>query len=556
MAPPARYWPKGIPRSLNVPERSVAENLAASAARVPNKPALIYHGATVTFAVLAAEVDRMAGWLVHGAGITKGDRVLLYMQNSPQFVIAFYAILRADAVVVPVNPMNRTAELEHLATDTGARIAFAGQELLPHAAPLLGGPLTRIVAATYADMADPDCDIPLPEGLRDHAPADYGIAGVVRWADAMAAGHAPGPLKAGPDDLAVIPYTSGTTGKQKGCMHTHRTTMWTLVGSLAWNPQGMGKPSLATLPFYHVTGMQNSMNGPIFYGETTVIMSRWDRAVAAELIRRHRVGRWRSISTMAIDLVNDPDVDRYDLSSLETIGGGGAAMPEPIARRLKELTGLDYIEGYGMSETMAGTHINPIDRPKRACLGVPVFDVDSRVVDPETLKELLVGEPGEILIHAPQNFIGYWNAPEATREAMVELDGKTFVRTGDIGYVDAEGFFFITDRLKRMVNCAGLKVWPTEVEAAIHDHPAVAEVCVVGRPDPRRGESVVAHVVPRAPLEPAELIRWCRDRMAAYKCPRDVVLTDALPRLPSGKIDWRTVQDRDGMADDEGPERG
>ena len=542
--PRPRYWPDGIPRTIDIPERSVAENLTASAARVPDKAALIYHGATLTFAALAAEVDRMAGWLQAEGGVAKGDRVLLYMQNSPQFVIAYYAILRADAVVVPVNPMNRTSELEHLAADTGARTAFAGQELLPHVAPLLDGPLTRVVAAAYADMADPACDIPLPEGLRDPAPEGYGIPGVVRWADAMAAGRAPGPLTAGPDDLAVIPYTSGTTGRQKGCMHTHRTTMWTLVGSLAWNPQGMGKPSLTTLPLYHVTGMQNSMNGPIFYGETSVIMSRWDRKVAAELIRRHGVGRWRSISTMAIDLVNDPDVGGYDLSSLDTIGGGGAAMPEPIARRLKDLTGLDYIEGYGMSETMAGTHINPIDRPKRACLGVPVFDVDSRVVDPDTLEEMPPGEPGEILIHAPQNFAGYWNDPEATRAAFVEVEGKAFVRTGDIGFVDAEGYFFITDRLKRMVNCAGLKVWPTEVEAVIHDHPAVAEVCVVGRPDPRRGESVLAYVVPRAPLGSDELIAWSRTRMAAYKCPREVVFLDALPRSPSGKVQWRELQGR------------
>ena len=538
------FWPGGVPRTLDIPERSVAGNLVATAARLPDKPALIYHGAAVTFAGLADHVERMAGWLVREAGIERGERVLLYMQNSPQFVIAYYAILRADAVVVPVNPMCRGKELEHLAADTGARLAFAGQELLPHIAPLLEGSLSRIVAAACADMADPACDIPLPEGLREPAPADYDLPGVIRWADAMAAGHAPGPIMAGPDDLAVIPYTSGTTGRQKGCMHTHRTMMWTLVGSLAWNPQGLGEPSLATLPLFHVTSMQNSMNGPIFYGETSVIMSRWDRAVAAELIRRHRVARWRSISTMAIDLVNDPAVESYDLSSLKTIGGGGAAMPEPIARRLKALTGLDYIEGYGMSETMAGTHINPIDRPKRQCLGIPVFGVESRVVDPDTLAELGPDEPGEILIHAPQNFLGYWNDPGATEAAIVTLDGKPFLRTGDIGRYDAEGYFFITDRRKRMVNCSGFKVWPTEVEAMMHDHPAVAEVCVVGRPDPRRGESVVAYVVQRGPLDPAALIEWCRGAMAAYKCPRDLVLVDALPRSPSGKVQWRELQER------------
>ena len=538
------HWPQGVPRRIEVPERSVALNLTETAARQPDDVAIHYHGAAITFAALAAQVEAMAGWLRAEGGVTQGDRVLLYMQNSPQFVIAYYAILRADAVVVPVNPMSRHKELTHFAADTGARLAFAGQELLEHVAPLIGTHLDAVVAAAYADMTDPASDIPLPEGLRDGAPEDYGLRGVVPWARAAAAGHAPGPVTAGPDDLAVIPFTSGTTGLQRGCMHTHRTVMWTLVGGLAWNPRGLGGASLTTLPLFHVTGMQNSMNGPVYHGEATVLMTRWDRAVAARLIERHRITRWRSISTMAIDLVNDPDVARYDLTSLKTIGGGGAAMPEPVARRLKALTGLDYIEGYGMSETMAATHINPIDRPKRQCLGIPVFDVDARVVDPGTLEELDVDEVGEILIHAPQNFTGYWNDPEATKAAFAELDGKAFVRTGDIGFVDAEGYFFITDRLKRMVNCAGLKVWPTEVEAVIHDHPAVAEVCVVGRPDPRRGESVLAYVVPRAPLGSDELIAWSRTRMAAYKCPREVVFLDALPRSPSGKVQWRELQGR------------
>jgi fatty-acyl-CoA synthase len=327
-------------------------------------------------------------------------------------------------------------------------------------------------------------------------------------------------------------------------MHTHRTVMATLVGGLAWNPGGLGQASLTVLPLFHVTGMQNSMNGPIYFGETMVIMSRWDRRVAAELIRRYRIARWRSIATMAIDLVNDPDLARYDLSSLKMIGGGGASMPDAVARRFKEITGLDYIEGYGMSETMAATHINPADKPRRQCLGIPVFGVDSRVVDPDTLKELGPDEPGEIVVAGPQVFIGYWNNPEATRAAFIEIDGKRFLRTGDIGRYDAQGYFYMVDRVKRMVNAAGFKVWPTEVEGMIHDHPAVAEVCVVGYPDPRRGESVLAYVVARESLAEADLIAWCHDQMAAYKCPRKIVFLEALPRSPSGKVQWRSLQEQ------------
>ncbi|MXN66353.1 AMP-binding protein [Stappia sp. GBMRC 2046] len=537
-----KVWPKGVPHEIDFPRRNLSENLRLTAERVPEKTAVVYHGARITFAELFAKVAAMAGWLQNN-GVRKGDRVLLYMQNSPQYVIAYYAILRANAVVVPVNPMNRVKELSHLIADTGARVAFAGQELLDHIAPALAdGRLGRIVVAAYADMSDPDFDIPLPQGLRDPAPESYGIAGVTRFADALAAGYEPGPILAGPDDLAVIPYTSGTTGNQKGCMHTHFTVMVTCVGGAEWNPVGLGDVSLTVLPMFHVTGMTNSMNIPVYCGETIVIMTRWDRAVAAELIRRYRIARWRSISTMAIDLVNDPDLDSYDLSSLKAIGGGGSSMPEPVARRLREITGLDYVEGYGMSETMAATHINPVHRPHRQCLGVPVFGVDSRVVDPVTLEELAPNEPGEIVIHGPQVFLGYWNDPDATRAAMIEIDGKRFIRTGDIGRYDEDGYFYIVDRVKRMVNVSGFKVWPTEVEAMIHDHPDIAEVCIVGYPDPRRGEGVMAYVVPRGPIGEDALIGWCREQMAAYKCPSRVRFVETLPRSPSGKVQWLQLQ--------------
>ena len=542
-------WPRGVPHRIEIPARSVAENLRLTAAAKPDTRAIVFHGGELTFAELADRVERLAGWLQRQAGVGKGDRVLLYMQNSPQFVIGYYAILRADAVVVPVNPMNRTGELRHLANDTGSRVALVGQELLEHIAPVIGtGALRHVVAAAYADVADPACDIPLLPPLDRRSPVRYRMPGVVPWSDALAAGEAPGPITAAADDLAVIPYSSGTTGRPKGCMHTHRTVMTTAVGGLAWNPQGIGAATLVALPLYHVTGMQNSMNGPVYHGETMVIMARWDRRVAAELIRRYRITRWRSIATMAIDLVNDPDLPSYDLSSLRMIGGGGAAMPDAVARRFREITGLDYIEGYGLSETMAATHINPVDNPRRQCLGIPVFGVDARVVDPDTLAERGPDEPGEIVIHAPQNFIGYWNDPEATRAAFVAIDGKPFLRTGDIGRYDAQGYFYMVDRVKRMINVSGFKVWPSEVESMMHEHPGIAEVCVVATPDGRRGETVLAYVVARTPLTEAEVTAWCRSRMAAYKCPQRVEFLDVLPRSPSGKVEWRLLQERSGAS--------
>ncbi|WP_163848311.1 long-chain-fatty-acid--CoA ligase [Pseudooceanicola aestuarii] len=544
-----KHWPEGVPHHLELPEQSIAQNLVSTAARVPDRVALRYHGGTVTYAALLDQVERLAGWL-QAQGVAKGDRVLLYMQNAPQYFVGYYAILRADAVVVPVNPMNREAELEHLARDTGARIALCGSELADHITPLLDqGLLDQVVPAAYADMADPAYDIPLPAGLAGLTDSDCSGPGLTPWRQALAENARPGPHTAAPDDLCVIPYSSGTTGNPKGCVHTHRSAMVTIVGGSTWNPAPDGAVHLATLPLFHVTGMQNSMSAPIKDGGTVVIMSRWDRTAACKLIERYRVERWRSISTMAIDLVNAPDVDSYDLTSLTAIGGGGAAMPEAVAEKMRALTGLDYIEGYGLSETLAATHINPVQRAHLQCLGIPLFDVDSRVIDPHTLEELGPDQPGEIIMNAPQIFQGYWRNPEATTEAFIQIDGKRFFRTGDIALYDEDGYYFMVDRVKRMINASGFKVWPAEVEALMHRHPGLAEVCIVGRQDPRRGESVKAFAV-RLPgagddLTEAAVIAWCKANMAAYKCPRTVEFVDSLPKSGSGKVLWRTLAEQE-----------
>jgi fatty-acyl-CoA synthase len=345
----------------------------------------------------------------------------------------------------------------------------------------------------------------------------------------------------------VMPYTSGTTGRPKGCIHSHSTVMHTTVAGAAWVAMNSGSTILCTLPMFHVTGMQCSMNQPLYCGASIVLMTRWDRETAAELIERHRVDGWTCISTMAIDFLSTPQLGRYDLSSIRNIGGGGAAMPEAVARRLHDLTGLTYVEGYGLSETIAPTHINPPQRAKRQCLGIPICDTHSRVVDPETLSVLPPGETGEIVSRGPQIFLGYWKSPEATQAAFVEVDGERYFRTGDLGYCDEEGYFFIVDRLKRMINASGYKVWPAEVEAILYGHPQIREACVIGSADLRRGETVKAVVVladgAGATVTAADIIAWARERMAAYKLPRVVEFTDSLPKSATGKIQWRQLQD-------------
>jgi fatty-acyl-CoA synthase len=543
-------WPPSVPLDLTLPQTSLWSNLEGSAARFPDRRCLVFYDSVLPYAEVKRESEYLAGFLQHECGVKRGDRVGLYMQNSPQFVIAFYAILRADAAVVPINPMNRTAEIEYMLDDSQTGVLLASQEIAPQALPLLGGKsLRRLIVSAYSDYLTAETDLPVPDFVR--APRQsFDARQLTLWSDALARRLAPLPHTASPDDLCVIPYTSGTTGNPKGCMHTHRSVMHTTVACPEWNgPIAADECVLAALPLFHVTGMQNSMNSPIFTGATIVLLPRWDRGVAAELMRRYRVTGWTAVPTMVVDLLSSPDLDRYDLSSIRLMGGGGAAMPEAIAQKLKELCGLTYIEGYGLSETIAPTHINPPHRPKKQCLGIPIFGTDSRVVDPKTLVELPPGEVGEIISHGPQVFQGYWNKPEANAECFVEIDGKRFFRTGDLGRTDEDGYFFLVDRLKRMINVSGFKVWPAEVEAMLYAHPAVQEAVIIGTKDPRRGETVKAMVVPkkemRGSIDESSFIGWCQSRMAAYKVPRSVEFVDSLPKTGSGKILWRELQEQE-----------
>lgn len=550
-----RFWPKGFPRTLEVPETSLYYNLVAAARRYPAKPAIVFYDTIVTYAELKDKADALAGYLQQRMGICKGDRVLLMSQNCPQFVIAYYAILRADAVVVPVNAMSTARELEHYVSDSGAKAAIVAQELYKSVAPCmrddgLGG-LGHVLVLRYGDFLREKTEMSVPEPLLQ---PDLGIEGkgVARWNDALAAGCLPGEHLAGKDDFCLLPYTSGTTGLPKGCVHTHGSVMAVMAFTQVWRQLSPASVFVSVAPAFHLLGMQNGMNIPILLGSTALLLTRWDRGNAASLISRYRGTVWAAPPAMLLDFFANPDIDRYDLSSLSLITGGGAAMPEAVATLLREKFGLEYIEGYGMTETASGTHTNPLYRPKRQCLGMPLFGVDSRIVDPATLKEMPPGEVGEIITHGPQLMKGYWNNERATAQVFVEVDGKTFIRTGDLGYVDDEGYFFMCDRLKRMINVSGYKVWPAEVENMMYSHPCVHEACIISTPDERRGEAVKAVLVikpeKRGSIREDDIIAWCREQMAAYKVPRSIEFVDSLPKSGTGKILWRELQERESGA--------
>ena len=562
MQPHYKFWPRRLPHRITPPAVSLWDNLATSARRFPQKAALVFFGRTTTYAALAEQAERLAARL-YQLGVRKGDRVALNMQNCPKLVVAHFAILRANAVVVPVNPMNRAEELKHYITDPDARVAITTADLagdLAAASNALpaGNGLQHLVVTHFADAFDAGAEgeaAPPPAwrewlGARHAAPALSG--GTVHgWADALACPEAPPPLDVGPGDLALLPYTSGTTGLPKGCMHPHAGVMHNAVASLAWSNGTSENVTLAVIPMFHITGMVSMLHTVIYGGGTLVVMPRWDRDLAGRLISRYRVTHWTNIPTMVIDLLGSPQMRSYDLSSLVYIGGGGAAMPQPVAQRLLEEFGLRYTEGYGLTETAAPSHTNPPDAPKQQCLGIPFVSTESFVIDPDTLEPVAQGEQGEIVICGPQVFSGYWKRPDATRAAFIERDGKRFFRTGDLGRTDEDGYFFMTDRLKRMINASGFKVWPAEVEALMFRHPAIQEACVIATRDAYRGESVKAIVVLRhshADTSAADIVAWCRENMAVYKAPRVVEIVAALPKSGSGKVMWRALQESENAA--------
>jgi len=543
-----QFWPN-VPRSLTIPETSLWFNAEVSAARFPQRACINLYDSVLTYAEFRRQAEQLAGFLQHTCGVRRGDRVALYLQNSPQFIIGYYAILRADAVVVPVNPMLLTKEVEHIVIDSGARVLIGAQDQLSRVEPLLGHGLAHLIVACYADYLTAPTDLEVPSWIAAPRQPVPNTPGLTPWSDALAAGAPPGPHLATADDLCLMGYTSGTTGLPKGCVHRHRSVMFTTLAVPHWAQLAQDEVALAITPFFHVTGMQNSMNSPIYCGQTIVLLPRWDRGVAAALIKRYRVTSLTAVPTLMVDLLSSPDLASYELSSIHWLCGGGAAMPEAIAQKLQELCGLTFVEGYGLTETAAPTHCNPPQRPKKQCLGIPMFDTESRVVDPSTLAELPPGEVGEIVSRGPGIFEGYWNNPEATAAAFVEIDGQRFFRTGDLGRTDEDGYFFLVDRLKRMINVAGFKVWPAEVEAMLYAHPAIQEAVVISRKDPRRGEAVKAVVLLRpshaGTVDEDQLVRWAKDNMAAYKVPSTFEIAESLPKSATGKILWRVLQDQE-----------
>ncbi|MBS3756422.1 MAG: AMP-binding protein [Desulfobacterales bacterium] len=542
------FWPNRLPYELELPQVPLFEFLETSARRYPDNPAIIYYGRPITYRHMMDAVERTASML-SDTGVAKGDRVALYMQNTPHFAIGYFGILRANAVVVPVNPMLTERELLQILADSGTKTVITTADI--HQRVLAVKPdsaVQEVIVGKYADYLPEDPELPVPEAMRQE-PDIEAQDGLRPWLVSLQDAGAPPSVEVGVSDMAMLPYTSGSTGVPKGCIHTHATVISNTVSSALWMTMLANSTILCTLPLFHVTGLVHSLLAPIYAGSAIAMLTRWDREAAISAIEKYKCTHWTNITTMVIDILNHPEIRNRDVNSLITIGGGGAPLPEAVGKKLTELTGLEYVEGYGMTETISQTHFNPPDRPKLQCIGIPDFGVDARIIDLDTLAELGTDQQGELVINGPEVMAGYWNRPDDNREVFIEIDGKQFLRTGDICTMDDEGYFYIVDRSKRMINAAGYKVWPTEVEGVLYGHPAVSEVCVVGVPDPVRVENVKAFIVlsddSKGKITEKEIIEWAKQNMAAYRYPRLVEFVESLPKSGTGKIQWRQLQQQE-----------
>ncbi len=486
--------------------------LGQAAADHPDRVALRLDDLTLTYAQLHEAAGRMSA-LLAAHGVQPGDRVGIMLPNVPAFPIAFYGALAADAVVVPMNPLLKGREVAYYLSDSGARVVLAWSAAAGEAAKGAADAGAEAIAVEAPDLADL---------LGEYEPA-------------------PAQAKRHDEDDAVILYTSGTTGRPKGAELTHaglvrnaELTARTLLEN------STDDVTMGCLPLFHVFGLTCGLNATVAAAGTLTLLPRFDPAKALEIIERDAVTIFEGVPTMYAAILHLPEADPAMAATLRVCVSGGASLPVEILRGFEEKFGCMILEGYGLSETSPVASFNqPGQERKPGSIGTPVEGVQMRLVD-DAGQTVPAGEIGEIVIRGHNVMKGYWNKPEATAEAIT--DG--WFRTGDMARVDSDGYYYIVDRKKDLIIRGGYNVYPREIEEVLHEHPAVAEVAVIGIPHPDLGEEVAAAVAlkPGATATPEELRAFARDKMAAYKYPRRVWLVDSLPKGPTGKILRREVQ--------------
>ena len=536
---------EGQPHDITPEYPDALSMFAASVARNPDGDAIRYFDGRITYRELDELTDAFAVALLDG-GLQRGDRVAMYLQNVPQFIIGLVGTWKAGGIAVSINPMNRERELALLLTDSGSKVLVCLQGLYRDVAASVVGDtdVTTVITTSELDFqtrddprAFPGSERATPDGTTDLLE----LIGRFR-------GQQPPPVDYGPDDIAFLTYTSGTTGPPKGAMNTHGNVVFNSQAYREWCGLSSNDVVLGVAPLFHITGLIAHITTALFLGAPLVLFHRFEPSLGIDVIKEHQPTFTVGSITVFIALMNAPNAESDALKSLGRIWSGGAPIPPSTVKQFSSAFG-QYIHNiYGLTETTSPSHgvpygvESPVDEASGALsVGVPIYNTVVQIIGDDG-QDLPAGEVGEIVTTGPQVVAGYWNKQEETQNA---IPGGS-LHTGDVGYMDSQGWFYIVDRKKDQINAGGYKVWPREVEDVLYEHDAVKEAAVVGVPDEYRGETVKAFVSlrPGKTVTAEELIAFSKDRLAAYKYPRQVEFLDEIPKTVSGKLLRRELRDR------------
>ncbi|SMC19584.1 long-chain acyl-CoA synthetase [Desulfacinum hydrothermale DSM 13146] len=537
-----RHYNPKVPHQLDYPDKPLPVLLEQTVAKYPRNVATYFMGATLTYKALWDQIQRMATAL-RDLGVQKGDRVGIMLPNCPQTIVAYYATLQVGAVAVMTNPMYVEREMEHQWNDAGVQVVFTLDHLYPKVDRAAAATRVQKIVATSLR----EC-LPFPlkwlyplkarkDKLFTAVPYDdRRVFSFTRLLRQSAPSTTPCPATL--EDLALLQYTGGTTGVSKGVMLSHANILANVIQICGWNPElQWGKEKVVgILPFFHVFGMTVAMNQPLYTGATIILLPRFEIDSLLKTLHKTKPTLFPGVPTIYVAIVNHPKIKEFDLSSIRFCITGSAPMPLEILKKFEEITGGLIIEGYGLSEASPVTHVNPIGALRKpGSIGVPVPDTDCRIISLEDgVSQVPVGEVGELAVKGPQVMKGYWNMPEETAQTL--RDGWLY--TGDIAKMDEDGFVYIVDRKKDMIIAGGYNIYPREVDEVLYAHPKVLDAVTVGVPDPYRGETVKAFVVPKPgeTVTPEEIIAFCKSKLAAYKVPKAVEIRESLPKTMVGKI--------------------
>ena len=548
------YW---VPPHLSYPSRPLYDMLDATVIDVPNRPATAFLGATLTFRDIKAQSDWFAGALCR-LGVGTGDRVGIMLPNCPQYIVAAFGVLRTGAVLVNINPTYTARELHEVAVDSGLRVLVTLDVLTPVVtAAREGTSIEQVIVTSIAEYAAggaAGAAVAAGAGTAGEDAAALARADApLRFTDLVRGEGRPPIVRASVDvdDLAVLQYTGGTTGTPKGAMLTHRSLFTNVVQTetVTYRSRVRGEARyLLIIPYYHVFGFTVGMLKGVWVGALQVIIPKYDVEQVLTAIRDFEPTYFPAVPTIFVSLASHPEAARFGLDRVRHYTTGGAPCPLPVLERWEELTGRPLFEGYGLSEASPVTHSTPqFGLRRHGTIGVPLPDTDIKIVDIETgRRELTTGEPGELCIAGPQLMKGYWRRPEETAHVLRRHDdGRTWLHTGDIATIDADGLTTIVQRKKDMIIVDGFNVYPSEVEAVLSRHPGVRQVAAIGLPDAYHGEVVRACVVLHDNARPSadDLIAHCRTSLAPYKVPAQVDVRDSLPMTPVGKVLYRALRE-------------